>query len=61
MERRYLWHGYSQKKSNSRLSYISSPVGIYRKSYCTTPGVSVGVNGIVGVSKMLKFYVYVLC
>ena len=27
---------------------------MYRKSYCTTPGVSVGG---IGVGKMLKFYV----
>ena len=32
-----------------------------RKSYCTTTGVGVGVGigGVVGVSKMLKFYVKV--
>ena len=28
---------------------------MYRKSYCTTPGVN--IVGIVIVSKMLKFYV----
>ena len=31
---------------------------MYRKSYCTTPGVSVGF-GSVGVDRMLKFYVKV--
>ena len=33
----------------------SSPVRMYRKSYCTTPGVSVGVGGDGGgsVDKML--------
>ena len=32
-----------------------------RKSYCTTPGVGVGVGsaGVVGDCKMLKFYVKV--
>ena len=32
-----------------------------QKSYCTTPGVGVGVgiDGSVGVDKMLKFYVKV--
>ena len=37
---------------------FSSPVQIYRKSYCTTPGVGVGVGG-GSVDKMLKFYVKV--
>ena len=26
-------------------------------TYCTTPGVGIGVGGGVGISKMLKFYV----
>ena len=38
---------------------------ILRKSYCTSPGISVdvgigiGVGGGIGISKMLKFYVKV--
>ena len=38
------------------LDYIifSLPVQMYRKSYCTTPGVGVGSGGM---DKMLKFYI----
>ena len=32
---------------------VSLPVQMYRKSYCTTLGVSVGV----GISKLLRFYI----
>ena len=35
----------------------SSPVRMYRKSYCTTPGVGVCDSG-GGVDKMLKFKVF---
>ena len=34
---------------------------MYRKSYCTTPGISIGTGlGGRGINKMLKFYVEVL-
>ena len=38
--------------------FCSSPVRMYWKSYCTTPGagIGVGVSG-GGMDKMLKFYV----
>ena len=36
---------------------FSQPVRMYRKSYCTTPGI--GIGGGVGVDKMFKFYVKV--
>ena len=40
---------------------FSSPVQIYRKSYCTTPRSSVGVGGSggVGVDKIFKFFTVV--
>ena len=38
---------------------FSLHVLMYRKSYCTIPGVNTGGGG-VGVSIMLKFYVKVL-
>ena len=34
---------------------------MYRKSYCTIPGIGVGGVGVVGVDNMLKFYVKFLC
>ena len=36
-------------------SFFSSPVRLYRKSYCTTPGVGVGSGSGIGMGKMLKF------
>ena len=36
------------------ITIFSSP-GQSPGSYCTTPGVGVGVGGCVGVSKLLKF------
>ena len=39
-----------------RDSVFSLPVWMYRKSYCTTLGVRVGVGGGVGVGKMLTFF-----
>ena len=48
---------YSDRNLLHTVSYLasifSSPVGIYRKSYCTTSGVGGGIS----VSKMLKFYI----
>ena len=38
-------------------SLFSSPVRKYRKSYCSHPGVSVGVGIGDGVAQMLKFLV----
>ena len=36
---------------------FSSPVRMYRKSYCTTPGFGIGIGiGSSGMDKMLKFY-----
>ena len=32
---------------------------MYRKSYCTTPCVGIGIGGGFGMDKMLKFYVKV--
>ena len=41
------------------------PVLMYRKSYCTVPGIGVGsgvgVNGGVGSNKMLSFMLKFLC
>ena len=53
-----------RKKEKSSLSYsitlviplFTSPVRMYRKSYCTTPDVGIGGGG---KDKMLKFYVKV--
>ena len=39
---------------------FSLPVGMYRKSYCSNPGVGVGIGG-GGMNKMLKFNVKFLC
>ena len=41
--------------SNSAIFIFSSPVRMYRKSYCTSPGIG-GGGGVVGMDKVLKFY-----
>ena len=40
-----------------RQAFLSSPIGMYRKSHCTAPGISVGGGGCL--SKMSKFDVKV--
>ena len=43
-----------------QILHLSLPVWMYRKSNCTSSGVGgIGIDGGVGVSKMLKFYVEV--
>ena len=51
-----------KKKKRKDYSIFSLPVWIYRKSYCTTLFVVVGVGrvGGIGMDKMLKFYGKVL-
>ena len=34
---------------------VSSPVRMYRKSYCTIPGVSISIGRDGGIGKMFKF------
>ena len=41
------------------IAIFSSPIQMYRKSYCTMPGIGVGVGsggGGGGVDKMLKVF-----
>ena len=32
---------------------------MYRKSYCTTPGIDISIGGDGGIGKMFKFYIKV--
>ena len=49
-----------QKKTKELSSFISSPIQMYRKTYCTTPcvsgGLGISTGGGVSIGKMIKSY-----